>query len=39
MANDKLGSVLREDIIKDFKSGKRQAEICRKYNIQWRQNK
>ena len=33
MAYDKLGSVLRENIIKDFKSGKRQAEICRKYNI------
>ena len=33
MAYDKLGSVLRENIIKDFKSGKLQAEICRKYNI------
>ena len=33
MAYDKLGSVLRENFIKDFKSGKRQAEICRKYKI------
>ena len=33
MAYNKLGSVLRENIIKDFKSGKRQAKICKKYNI------